>query len=133
MQRNQKVKKTEGELYSIISKMLVPENILRDFEISDVKELKENWEIELKEKPDRIPQALEGDNDIVLDGYCNPIQAMSHGFSTKPVYLKIFRRRWKQSKTQKHYSNEYDFTLKGMKLVPEMGIFLKEEDRRLSR
>jgi len=29
-------------------------------------------------------------------------------------------------------SNEYDFTLKGFKMVPELGIFLKEEDRRLS-
>ena len=133
MQRKPKGIKTESELYSTLSKMLVPENILLDFDISDVKEYKESWEIELKEKQDRIPSALKGDNDVVLDGYCNPVQALSHGFSTKPVYLKIYRRRWKHSKTQKHYSNEYDFTLKGMKLVPELGIFLKEEDRRLSR
>jgi len=132
MQRKPKCLKTEPELYSLVSKMLVPENILQNFDISDVMEFKENWQIELKEKQDRIPPAIEGDTAIVLDGYCNPLQALSHGFSTKPVYLKILRRRWKHSKTQKHYSNEYDFTLKGMKLVPELGIFLKEEDRRLS-
>jgi hypothetical protein len=53
---------------------------------------------------------------------------MSHSFALKPVYLKIFRRRWKQSNTDKHYSNGYDFQMKGLKIVPELGIFLKEED-----
>ena len=87
MQRKPKGIKTESELFSLVSRMFVPENILRDFDISEAKEFKENWEIELKEKQDRVPAALEGDKDVVLDGYCNPVQALSHGFSTKPVYL----------------------------------------------
>jgi hypothetical protein len=44
----------------------------------------------------------------------------------------LYRRRYKQSNQDVHFSNDYDFTLKGVKMVPELGIFLKEEDRRLS-
>lgn len=90
----------------------------------------QNWVIELREKEEKIPDELT--QDVVLDGFCNPIEVMSFGFSLGPVYLKIYRRRWKQSNDKKHYSNDYDFTLKGFKMVPELGIFLKEEDRRLS-
>ena len=121
------------DLFLSISKMLVPENILENFDIYGTEQLKDYWEIEMREKEDLIPEELKGKSDVVSDGYCNPVQAISHSFSGKPVYLKIFRKRWKQSNTEKHYSNEYDFTLKGMKIVPELGIFLKEEDRRLSR
>ncbi len=120
-------------LFLVISKMLVPENILDNFDIYGATQFKDYWEIEMREKEDLLPEELKEKADVVSDGYCNPVQAISHSFSAKPVYLKIFRRRWKESNSEKHYSNEYDFTLKGMKIVPELGIFLKEEDRRLSR
>lgn len=124
--------KSKDELYEQISRMLVPANILQDFDITDTRELKEYWLIELHEKADRIPKELSQEKDIVFDGYCNSADMLSHSFVLKPVYLKLYRRRWKQSNTDKHYSNTYDFTLKGVKMVPELGFFLKEEDRRLS-
>jgi hypothetical protein len=110
--------------------MYVPESILENFEVLDVFGKQGNKIIELREKEDRIPKELT--SDVVLDGFCNPIEVMSFGFSLGPVYLKIYRRRWKQSNEDKHFSNDYDFTLKGFKMIPELGIFLKEEDRRLS-
>ena len=132
MGRKVKNFKSKEELYEQISRMLVPENILQDFEITDTRELKSYWQIELYEKADRIPKELREEEDIVFDGYCNPVEMLSHSFVLKPVYLKLYRRRWKQSNTDTHYSNTYDFTLKGVKMVPELGFFLKEEDRRLS-
>ena len=111
-----------------MSKLLVPENILKDFDVVDVIERQESWLIELVEKEDRIPSSLSGIDGVVLDGFCNPIEMMSHSFSGKPNYLKLRRRRWKPTGTNNHVSNEYDLTLKGLKLVPELGIFLKEED-----
>jgi hypothetical protein len=113
-----------------MTKMFVPETILENFEIYDVQKRNENWIIELREKEEKIPMDLT--TNVVLDGFCNPIEVMSFGFSLGPVYLKIYRRRWKSSNENKHYSNDYDLTLKGFKMVPELGIFLKEEDRRLS-
>ena len=132
MGRNKKERKSTDELYGDMSKMIVPEFILKDFEISSINEQKGCWVVELQEKEQRIPEALRGENDIVLDGFTHPIEVLSHSFSLKPVYLKIYRRRWKVSNTDQHYSNSYELTIKGIKMVPEFGIFLKEEDRRLS-
>ena len=113
--------------------LFVPANILEDFEVWDGFKRGENWVIELREKEDRVPRALlDSKESIVLDGFCNPVEMLSFGFSLGPVYLQIYRRRWKKSNEDQHFSNEYDLQLKGYKMVPELGIFLKEEDRRLA-
>jgi len=132
MGRRKKPAKSEQELYGFMSKMLIPEFILKDFEISDIAERKEYWLIELQENEDRVPDVLVHEKDVVLDGFCHPIELLSHSFVLKPVYLRVYRRRWKKSGTEQHFSNQYDLTIKGIKMVPELGIFLKEEDRRLS-
>ena len=105
---------------------------MENFQVIDVHNLKNEWMVELEEKQDRIPENLHEFDDVVFDGFSHPIDILSHSFSLKPVYLRVYRRRWKRSNTDKHYSNTYDLTIKGLKMVPELGIFLKEEDRRLS-
>jgi len=116
-------------MYETVSRMLVPEHILKDFEIYDAKESKSRWVIEMYEKEDRIPSALQSYSDVVLDGYCAPIDMLSHSFVCKPIYLRLYRRKYKRSNQNEHFSNTYDLTLKGLRMVPELGIFLKEEDR----
>jgi hypothetical protein len=78
----------------------------------------------MRKKEDRIPKELEGCSDVVFDGYCNPVDTLSHGFMCKPVYLRIYRRRYKQSNKDVHYSNDYNLTMKGVTIVPELGVFL---------
>ena len=58
---------------------------------------------------------LSGYEDVVLDGYCNPIEMQSHSFVCKPVYLRCYRRRYRRSNSDIHCSNEYELTLKGVK------------------
>jgi hypothetical protein len=115
-------------LFSTVSSMLVPDHILAHFEIWDAHEFKNRWVIEMREKEGLLPKELSAYDDIVSDGYCNPIEALSHSFVCKPIYLRLFRRRYKRSNRDEHFSNEYDVTLKGVRLVPEMGFFLKESD-----
>jgi hypothetical protein len=119
-------------MYSVISSIVVPDYILKDFEIYSAKESKSSWVVEMRKKEGRIPSSLREYVDVVFDGYCNPVEMLSHSFACKPIYLRLYRRRYKRSNDDEHFSNEYDFTLKGVKMVPELGIFLKEEDRRLS-
>ncbi|GHV50848.1 hypothetical protein FACS1894181_11920 [Bacteroidia bacterium] len=114
------------ELYATVSKMLVPGFILQDFDIHGATESTSKWVIELREKEGRIPEPLYSAPDVVFDGYCNPIETLSHSFVCKPVYLGLYRRRYKQSNKDGHFSNKYDFTLKGLKMVPGLGVFLKE-------
>jgi hypothetical protein len=120
------------QMYAKLSSMLVPDYILQDFAIYDAHQNVSCWVIEMYEKEGRIPSSLQDYSDVVLDGYCNPVEMLSHSFVCKPVYLRLYRRRYKRSGTDEHFSNDYDFTLKGVKMVPELGVFLKEEDRRLS-
>ena len=126
MGRKKLVRPPVDSLFLTTSKMLVPEFILEDFEIYGAQEFTDRWVIEMREKEGRIPAELQGSREVVFDGYCAPIDTLSHSFVCKPIYLRIYRRRYKRSKSDIHYSNTYDFTLKGMKMVPEMGFFLKE-------
>ena len=133
MGRKKLEKRDTFEMNEVLISMFVPQNIMHDFEVWDVYGKQGNLIIELREKEAKIPvELIEHKEEVVLDGFCNPIDMLSFGFSLGPVYLRIYRRRWKQSNEDKHFSNEYDLQLKGYKMVPELGIFLKEEDRRLS-
>jgi hypothetical protein len=123
-----KLEKPSAEtLNYTLSRMLVPANILENFDIFGAEEFKERWVIELREKEGLIPVQLQGIDNVVFDGYCNPIETLSHSFVCKPIYMKLYRRRYKRSGSDEHFSNVYDFTLKGVKMVPELGFFLKDE------
>ena len=128
MGRKRLERQSVESLFSTVSSMLVPEHILQYFDIWDAHEYKERWVIEMREKEGLVPKALTEYSDIVFDGYCNPIEALSHSFVCKPIYLCLYRRRYKRSNMDEHFSNEYDVTLKGVRMVPELGIFLEEED-----
>lgn len=108
-----------------VLKILIPEEYLKDFEPNSVENKPAEWVIELVEKADRIPPALIG-KEAVLDGYNNEIDILTHAFSLKKIYLRLIRRRWKEKGTSKHYSNEYDLHIPGMKTTREFRDFLKE-------
>ncbi len=105
--------------------MMVPRDFLEFFEVHEVKELSNEWQIILHEKEYLIPDKLKNKPDVVLDGFCNPLQLLSHCFTLKPVYLIMKRRRWKQAGTDLHYSNDYTLTKDPSKLTPDMAGFLK--------
>jgi hypothetical protein len=128
MGRKRLEKPSSESLNLTMSRMLVPEYILANFDIYGAQEFPDSWVIELREKEGRIPSELCDCQEFVFDGYCNPTETLSHSFSLKPIYLKAYRRRYKRAGEDKHYSNDYDLSLKGVKMVPSMGIFLKEED-----
>lgn len=106
-------------------KVLIPSEYLEDFEVNHIENKSQEWVIELVEKEDRVPKNLQG-KDVVLDGYCNEIDILTHAFSLKKIFLRLIRRRWKQRGATKHYSNEYNLHIPGMKTTKEFRDFLKE-------
>jgi hypothetical protein len=127
MGRKKKERPSEFEINQTITRMLVPAHILEHFEVWGAEEYPDRWEIEMREKDGRIPAELSAYKDVVLDGYTNPLCTLSHSFVCKPIYLRLYRRRYKRTNSDEHFSNEYDVTLKGVKMVPELGFFLKDE------
>ncbi|HLR90885.1 MAG TPA: hypothetical protein VK040_07995 [Balneolaceae bacterium] len=105
-------------------RLLVPEEILEFFEISDVRESEQSIELELRERKELTPEALKG-KDVVLDGFCNPIELQSFPLKGKATYIKLFRRRWKPRGQAKHSTNSYDFAQPGTKATRAFGAFLK--------
>jgi hypothetical protein len=121
----QKKQQPKSDIQFELSRMMVPRDFLEFFEVHEVKELNNEWQIILHEKEHLIPDKLKEKPGVVLDGFCNPLQLLSHCFTLKPVYLIMKRRRWKQAGTNIHYSNEYTLTKDPSKLTPDMAGFLK--------
>jgi hypothetical protein len=78
------------QLYSKAMDMLVPVHIQEHFEMWDATEYKDRWVIEMREKEGLIPEALHKKAEIVLDGYCNPLEMLSHSFVCKPIWLRLY-------------------------------------------
>lgn len=105
--------------------VLFPEVITLHFEIKSVKDYKDRIEIKMEEFPELLPPGLHSSSDISLDGFCNPIELQSFPLKGKPVYLKLYRRRWKHKGSKQHFSNSYDIHPKGVKATKEFASFLK--------
>jgi len=98
MGRKKLEKRDSFEMNEVFKSMFVPQNILNDFEVWDVYGKQGNWIIELREKEAKIPiELIELKEEVVLDGFCNPIDMLSFGFSLGPVYLRIYRNRYKKA------------------------------------
>ena len=106
-------------------KVLFPEIINLHFEITSVKEYKDRIEIKMEELAELVPSALSAEEEINLDGFCNPIELQSFPLKGKSVYLRLYRRRWKAKGKKPHYSNSYDIHPEGVKATKEFASFLK--------
>lgn len=112
-------------IQSLLS-VLFSEKIASNFVVKKVQEYPEHIEIQFEELKELLPKTLSGLGEIVLDGFCNPLELQSFPMKGKAVYLKLYRRRWKEKGGKKHYSNSYDLNKKGVKATSEFSSFLKE-------
>jgi len=113
-------------LFSEVLSVLIPPS-LSLFNLVSVKEHSTYIEFRLEDPADVIPEALSSSKNVVLDGFCNPIELQSFLLKSKPVYFKIYRRRWKESGSTQHYSHSYDLHPEGVKATHEFATFLKDE------
>jgi hypothetical protein len=111
-----------------LAQVLVPKEILEDFIVVEVHNLKNECLIVLEEKEDRIPVCLQG-KDVVLDGFYDSIDLISGVMMEQIIYLRIKRRRWKERGSKKQEHNQYDHQFEGMKTTKRFAAFLKEVDR----
>ena len=106
-----------------IYNLVVPKEILDDFEISKVEETEEELAIYLVEKLSKIPDS---DQELVRNGFMNFIEIQGFPIQGKPCYYKLSRRRWKEQGTKKDYFNTYTYVVEGSKTTQKFGSFLKE-------
>lgn len=116
--------KNEQPINDQVLGLLIPDEILEFFELSGVSESTQAIELELRERKNLVPEPLKG-LEVVLDGFCNPIELQSFPLKGKAAFIKLYRRRWKQRGHRKHLSNSYDFADSGTKATRLFGAFLK--------
>lgn len=108
---------------------LLPSEIHLHFELVCVVEEKDRIVLHLEEYAELTPSSLSSSGNVVLDGFCNPLELLNFPLRDKPTYLKIYRRRWKESGSDKHYSNTYNLHPDGVKATHSFASFLKDEVR----
>jgi hypothetical protein len=106
---------------------MLPQPIYDHFDMVSIIDRADGFEMKLEEKADLVPAELSDIPDVVLDGFCNPLELLHFSIKGKPLYLKLYRRRWKSSCSDIHYSNRYDFHPSGAKATHEFASFLKGE------
>lgn len=116
----------EKSIIERLSSVLFPKDIALHFEISEVKEHKDYIVIRLNELKELVPKELQEAKEIILDGFCNPIELQSFPLKGKAVYLRLYRRKWKDKISNSSYWNSYDLNPEGVKATKEFAIFLKE-------
>jgi hypothetical protein len=98
------VKKSNPQAEELLRSLLrihVPSSYLNYFDLYEVVEKSDCYELVLHEKAELVPGAVEGKN-AVLDGFCNPLSILTHSFSLKRIYLIVKRRRWKEAGSDDH-------------------------------
>ena len=106
---------------------MLPQEIYLHFELVSLSEKSHGFEMVLEESAELVPTELTGKANIVLDGFCNPLELLHFSIKGKPLYLRLNRRRWKESGSSKHYSNRYNLHPEGGKTTHEFASFLKGE------
>lgn len=120
------MKKPEQEIENITNQLyglIVPKDILQDFEILNVSEQLTSITIFLVEKSIKKPV---NDKELVQNGFMNPIDIQGFPIQGKPCYYQLKRRRWKEKGTKKDCFNTYSYIVEKSKTTQEFGAFLKE-------
>lgn len=117
---------TKEDIKHHIYKLIIPEEILKDFEVKELIENQEELLVLLIEKERCIPEPLK-DKLVALNGYMNGTTLQHFPLTGKKCYLQLHRRRWKEkgNDSNKSYHNEYDYTAEGTMATKSFGAFLK--------
>ena len=120
MGRKRLERQSVESLFASVSSLLVPEHILQYFDIWDAHEYKERWVIAMREKEGLIPQALSEYEDVVFDGYNNPIDEIINFFPHGMTNAKAERLN---GKIQRFVSSNYGIKDKDFSLYRIAGYF----------
>lgn len=112
-------------------RLLVPTEILADFEYEKLEEISGVIRVHLVEKSDpaHYPKGLVGKGERQQNGFMNPIELQTFPTQGKEVFLVLKRRRWKIKGLSGSFYNQYNYHEDGMKATRDFGVFLKEIGR----
>jgi len=108
----------------VLLQYLLPEEM---FEFFDFKEIKEGEKKELLLYLDEksIVPPEHADKELVSNGFDEPVSIQDFPIRDRAAYFIVRRRKWKDKKTGKIYSKQWELTAKGSSYSKEFAAFLK--------
>ena len=109
--------------------LLIPAEILIDFEVQKIEDTEVLLIIEFVEKKESISK-LVSNEELVSNGFLNPLELQHFPMNGKKCILRLIRRRWKdKGSSSSSYFNTYSYAITGTKVTLSFGAFLKEIGR----
>ena len=116
----------DDKLIQQILGIVIPKEILEDFEIERIEEREEERVFHMVEKESRKPEAGE---ELMKDGYMRPKDVVHYPSGMKRCTIRLKRRRWvSKADRSRCYYNQYSYTEEGCKATRQFATFLKEID-----
>ena len=103
-----------------ILSFVLPQEILEYFEVTEIKQIKNELHIYLEEKN------MAPETNLESKGFYPEKEIQDFPIRGKPVFLKIKRRRWRNKETKKEVKREINLNYEGTKYTNEFTDFLKE-------
>lgn len=115
------------ESYIELLKLILPEFLIENFNLTSFKNSEENLHLyfEEKAKPPKEFDTIE----LVSKGFLDEITIQDFPLRGKYVYLHIKRRRWTNKTSQEIIKRDWQLVAKGTRMTQEFAAFLKEINR----
>ena len=120
--------KKETTKIEIAEEIFLPAEYHKNFKITQIVKKSQEWQIECREREEIVPKEIQN-KEYKKNGYTAKTEITHFPLIGKPLYIRFYRRKWKEIKTGKIYTNTYQLHPKGMKATKEFGDFLKELTR----
>jgi len=108
-----------------ILKYFLPEEITEHFDLVSIEESKEGKLIfNIYEK--NIKPSEHKDKELESRGFLDFVMIQDFPIRDKQVFLAVRRRKWKDKKTGKNYTRDWELVAQGTRFTKEFAAFLKE-------
>ena len=97
-----KLRKPTDDLLLDLLRIHVPADYLNYFELFEVRNNNNCYELVLHEKASLVPESLKG-KEVVFDGFMDSVSILTHTFSLKKMFLVLYRRRWKEKGSKQYF------------------------------
>ncbi|MGQ7945561.1 ISAon1 family transposase N-terminal region protein [Flavobacterium sp. WC2509] len=115
------------ESYIELLKLILPEFLIENFNLTSFKNSEENLHLYFEEKA-TAPKEF-ASIELVSKGFLDEITIQDFPLRGKFVYLHIKRRRWTNKTTQEIIKRDWTLVAKGTRMTHEFAAFLKEINR----
>ncbi len=115
------------ESYIELLKLILPEFLIENFNLTSFKNSEENLHLYFEESP-KPPKEFDT-IELASKGFLDEITIQDFPLRGKFVYLHIKRRRWTNKNTGEIVKRDWNLVAKGTRMTQEFAAFLKEINR----